>query len=60
MSDLRDVVDGQRATGLLAGFRRELAVEQQAADVVGPARENVEDDVAIELGPGDLDVVCHL
>src|SRR5690348_15227251 len=54
--DPRDVAEGQDEPGLRSRVRREAAVEQQPAEVVGPAAQQVSRCVKAELGPGRLDI----
>src|ERR1700758_108368 len=54
--DPRDVVEGKDEPGLGSRVRREAAVEQQPAEVVGAAAQQVDRCVEAELRPGRLDI----
>src|ERR1700722_7338130 len=54
--DPLDVVERQHQARLRPRVRRQTAVEEQAAEVVGAAAEQVDRRVEAELGPSRLDV----
>src|ERR1700722_12690421 len=58
--DPLNVVEGQHEAGLGPRVRRQTAVEEQAAKVVGAAAQQVNRRVETELGPGRLDVADAL
>src|ERR1700722_4284496 len=58
--DPLNVVEGQHKAGLGPRVRRQPAVEEQAAKVVGAAAQQVNRRVKTKLGPGRLDVADAL
>src|ERR1700722_19178116 len=55
-----NVVEGQHEAGLGSRVRRQTAVEEQSAKVVGAAAQQVNRRVKTKLGPGRLDVADAL